>query len=201
MYFRFCGWRHIFPQWAAWRLVATAAATSLQRDQRTNVPTVSYWLQLAVGRLMWVYYQQISNCCRPVFDLVTDRLTPSVTDRLLIMYGILLPDLFFTAVVYNRSWDFGSENRQVGGGVCEAPRPCYQCELKGLRSIFGEVIKSVARRWRGLVSSNSIFSLHSSTFHSSDARRGIIWTIQNQLKLSISRHSLVIISNRFAYHA
>jgi len=32
--------------------------------------------------LMWVYYQQISNCCRPVS---TDRLTPPVTDRLLIM--------------------------------------------------------------------------------------------------------------------
>jgi len=29
------------------------------------------------------------------FDLLTDRLTPSVTDRLLIMYGILLRQLFF----------------------------------------------------------------------------------------------------------
>jgi len=29
------------------------------------------------------------------FDLLTDRLTPSMTDRLLIMYGILLRQLFF----------------------------------------------------------------------------------------------------------
>jgi len=53
-----------------------------------------------IGRLMRVYYQQMSNCCRPV-------LTPSVTDRLLIMYGILLRRLFFVAaVVYSGSWDF-----------------------------------------------------------------------------------------------
>jgi len=44
----------------------------------------------------------------PSFDLVTDRLMPSVTDRLLIMYGILLQHLFFvvTVVVYSRYWDF-----------------------------------------------------------------------------------------------
>jgi len=30
---------------------------------------------------------------------MTDRLTPSVTDRLLIMYGILLRQLFFVAAV------------------------------------------------------------------------------------------------------
>jgi len=41
------------------------------------------------------------------FDLLTDRLTPSVIDRLLIMYGILLRQLFFVAaVVYSGSWDF-----------------------------------------------------------------------------------------------
>jgi len=41
------------------------------------------------------------------FDLLTDRLTPSVTDRLLIMYSILLRQLFFVAaVVYSGSWDF-----------------------------------------------------------------------------------------------
>ena len=41
------------------------------------------------------------------FDLVTDRLTPSVTDRLLIMYGILPRQLFFVAaVVYSGPWDF-----------------------------------------------------------------------------------------------
>jgi len=41
------------------------------------------------------------------FDLLTDRLMPSVTDRLLIMYGILLRQLFFVAaVVYSGSWDF-----------------------------------------------------------------------------------------------
>jgi len=41
------------------------------------------------------------------FDLLTDRLAPSVTDRLLIMYGILPPQLFFVAaVVYSWSWDF-----------------------------------------------------------------------------------------------
>jgi len=35
------------------------------------------------------------------FDLLIDRLTPSVTDRLLIMYGILLRQIFFVvAVVY-----------------------------------------------------------------------------------------------------
>jgi len=41
------------------------------------------------------------------FDLLTDRLTPSVIDRLLITYGILLRLLFFVAaVVYSGSWDF-----------------------------------------------------------------------------------------------
>ena len=41
------------------------------------------------------------------FDLLTDRLTPSVIDRLLITYGILLRQLFFVAaVVYSGSWDF-----------------------------------------------------------------------------------------------
>jgi len=41
------------------------------------------------------------------FDLLIDRLTPSVTDRLLIMYGILLRQIFFVAaVVYSGSWDF-----------------------------------------------------------------------------------------------
>ena len=54
------------------------------------------------GRLMWVNYQEISNCCRPVLTLLTDRLTPSVTDWLLIMYGILPRQVFFVAaVVYN----------------------------------------------------------------------------------------------------
>jgi len=34
-------------------------------------------------------------------------MTPSVTDRLLIMYGILPQRLFFAAaVVYSGSWDF-----------------------------------------------------------------------------------------------
>ena len=41
------------------------------------------------------------------FDLLTDRLTLSVTDWLLIMYGILTRQLFFVAaVVYSGSWDF-----------------------------------------------------------------------------------------------
>jgi len=41
------------------------------------------------------------------FDLLADRLTPSLTDRLLIMYGILLRQLFFVvAVVCSGSWDF-----------------------------------------------------------------------------------------------
>jgi len=50
--------------------------------------------RMLIGRLMWVYYQQISNCCRPVFTYWLDRLTPSVTNRLLIVYGILLQHLF-----------------------------------------------------------------------------------------------------------
>jgi len=41
------------------------------------------------------------------FYTLTDRLTPSVIDRLLIMYGILLRQLFFVvAVVYSGSRDF-----------------------------------------------------------------------------------------------
>jgi len=41
------------------------------------------------------------------FDLLADRLTPSLTDQLLIMYGILLRQLFFVvAVVCIGSWDF-----------------------------------------------------------------------------------------------
>jgi len=46
----------------------------------------------------------MSNCCRPV---LTYGLTPSVTDPLLIIYGILRRQFFFVAaVVYNGSWDF-----------------------------------------------------------------------------------------------
>jgi len=38
------------------------------------------------------------------FDLLTDRLAPSMTNRLLIMYGILLRQLFFVlAVACSRS--------------------------------------------------------------------------------------------------
>ena len=56
------------------------------------------------GRLKWVNYQEISDCYEPV---LTYRLTPSVTDWLLIMYGILPRQLFFVAaVVYIGSWDF-----------------------------------------------------------------------------------------------
>jgi len=49
---------------------------------------------MLIGRLMWVYYQQIPNCCRPDLTYWQDRLMPSVTGRLLIMYGILLQELF-----------------------------------------------------------------------------------------------------------
>ena len=42
------------------------------------------------------------------FVLMSDRLTPSVTDRLLIMYGILLRQLFFVAscIHYSGLLDF-----------------------------------------------------------------------------------------------
>jgi len=53
-----------------------------------------------IGRLMWVYYQQISNCVRPV---LTYRLTPAVTDRLLSMYCILLRRLFLCYNSYVQS--------------------------------------------------------------------------------------------------
>jgi len=43
-----------------------------------------------IGRLTSAYYQQISNCCRPV---LIDRLTPSATDQLLMMYSIMLRHL------------------------------------------------------------------------------------------------------------
>jgi len=50
----------------------------------------------------------IKLLCRPLLTNMTDRLTPSVTDRLLTTCGILLRKLFFVvAVVYGRSWDFG----------------------------------------------------------------------------------------------
>ena len=52
---------------------------------------------------MWIYYYQTAV---DQFWL-TDRLTPSVTDWLLIMYGFLLQQLFFVvAVVYSGSWIF-----------------------------------------------------------------------------------------------
>ena len=65
-------------------------------------------LSLAVltGRLMWVNYQELSNCSRPA---LTYWLTvmPSVTDWLLIMYGCLPRQLFFVAaVVYSGLWNF-----------------------------------------------------------------------------------------------
>ena len=57
---------------------------------------------LLTDTLMWVYNQQISDCCRPVltqnwstdFWLTDYRLTPSVTDRVLIMYSIFRWHLF-----------------------------------------------------------------------------------------------------------
>ena len=43
---------------------------------------------------------QISNYCRPFFMyFLTDRLTPSVTNRLLIMYGILVQHLCYSSCV------------------------------------------------------------------------------------------------------
>jgi len=59
---------------------------------------------------MWVYYQQISNCCRPV--LITDWQTDtSVTDRLVSTYDILLRQHFFVGtVVYSGSLDFDIHN-------------------------------------------------------------------------------------------
>jgi len=50
-------------------------------------------VDMLISRLMWVYYQNIPNCCRPDLTYSHDRL-PSVTDQLLIMYGILLRQLF-----------------------------------------------------------------------------------------------------------
>jgi len=59
---------------------------------------------MRIGRLMWVYYQQTSNCCRPV---LTYWPTDWRHQWLLIMYSILLRQLFFVAaVVYSGSWDF-----------------------------------------------------------------------------------------------
>ena len=58
---------------------------------------------MLIGGLMWIYYYQTAV---DQFWL-TDRLTPSVTDWLLIMYGFLLQQLFFVVtVVYSGSWDF-----------------------------------------------------------------------------------------------
>jgi len=54
-----------------------------------------------IGRLMSAYYQQISNCCRPVS---TDRLATSATDQLLIMYDILLRHLFLCYSSYVQSF-------------------------------------------------------------------------------------------------
>ena len=45
MYFRFCGWWHICPQWSRWWHVATDAATSLQCDEQANACASSYWLR------------------------------------------------------------------------------------------------------------------------------------------------------------
>ena len=57
--------------------------------------------------IMWVNYQEISNCCRPVLTYWLTDWSQSVTDWLLIMYGILPRQLFFVAaVVYSGSWDF-----------------------------------------------------------------------------------------------
>jgi len=52
---------------------------------------------------MSAYYQQISNCCRSVLIFLTDRLTPSVTDQLLIMYGIMLRHIFLYYSSYVKS--------------------------------------------------------------------------------------------------
>ena len=64
--------------------------------------TCVLWTETVTNR--WYVNRQINVS----LDLLTDWLTPSVTDdKLLIMYGILLRQLFFVAaVVYCGSWDF-----------------------------------------------------------------------------------------------
>ena len=47
---------------------------------------------ILIDRLMCVYYQQISYCCRPT--LMTDRLTPFFADQVLIMYGTIAATSF-----------------------------------------------------------------------------------------------------------
>ena len=55
---------------------------------------VSYFYQLSFDSVLESIF--IS------FDLMTDRLTPSVTDRLLVMYGILVHLFYVTALMYSR---------------------------------------------------------------------------------------------------
>jgi len=53
---------------------------------------------------MWVIINKYQTAVKQFW--LTDRPTPSVTDWLLIMYGILLQQLFsVVAVVYIGSWD------------------------------------------------------------------------------------------------
>jgi len=69
----------------------------LRTETATNRSCVNRQINL-------VYYQLISNCCRPVLTYwLTDWHHQWLTVWLLIMYGILLQHLFFViAVVYSR---------------------------------------------------------------------------------------------------
>jgi len=78
---------------------------SYQRSKITSVLRTKTVTDRYVNRLVWVYYQEISNCCNQFW--LTNRLMTSVTDRLLIMYGNCCDSFFFvTAAVYSWSQDF-----------------------------------------------------------------------------------------------
>jgi len=90
---------HFCPQ-RYWSLQISWITCVLRTETVTNRCSVNKQINVSLlstnNKLLWTS-----------FHLLTDRLAPSVTDRLLIMYGILQWQLFFVvAVVYSGLWDF-----------------------------------------------------------------------------------------------
>jgi len=64
---------------------------------------------VSISKLTWVYDQQISNCCRVDEFWFTNRLTPSVTDQLLIQQFCTVDHGIFIWLMWSYEHLFASE--------------------------------------------------------------------------------------------
>ena len=99
--------------WRSWLIESWVPFDLHFCPQRCRTRKMSKWQKLLLivvmltGRLIRVYYQQISNCCRPALTYwLTDWCHEKLTDCW--SCTAFCSDIFFfvTAVVFSRSWDF-----------------------------------------------------------------------------------------------